>query len=68
MHGNIKRVYPDREPVEMMFDYPIWQIYYDIDPDAEISTKNGVHGAGERYALPRITTSTIPRLILQEDR
>lgn len=41
MYDNIKRVYPDREPIELTADHPIWQIYYDIDPDAAISTKNG---------------------------
>ncbi len=37
----IKQVFPDREPVELTRDHPIWSIYYDIDPDAAISTKNG---------------------------
>ena len=41
MYDNMKRVYPDREPVELTKDHPIWSIYYDIDPDAAISTKNG---------------------------
>jgi hypothetical protein len=40
MYENIKRVYPDREPVELKAEHPIWSIYYDIDPDAAISTKN----------------------------
>ena len=41
MYNNIKRVYPDKEPAEMDASHPIWSIYYDIDPDAAISTKNG---------------------------
>jgi len=41
MYNNIKMLYPDREPVEMDASHPIWSIYYDIDPDAAISTKNG---------------------------
>ncbi|MDE2729803.1 MAG: DUF4159 domain-containing protein [Bacteroidota bacterium] len=41
MYDNIKRVLPDREPFELTADHPIWSIYYDIDPDAAISTKNG---------------------------
>ena len=35
----IKRVFPDREPVELKADHPIWSVYYDIDPDAAVSTK-----------------------------
>ena len=41
MYDNIKQVLPDREPFELTADHPIWSIYYDIDPDAAISTKNG---------------------------
>lgn len=44
MYENIKRVYPDREPVELTADHPIWSVYYDIDPDAAMSTKNGGRG------------------------
>ena len=44
MYDNIKRVYPDREPEELTAGHPIWQVYYDIDPDAAISTKNGFGG------------------------
>lgn len=40
MYRNIKRVFPDREPVELTADHPIWSVYYDIDPDAAMSTKN----------------------------
>ncbi len=42
MYSNLKRVYPDQEPVEMTATHPIWSIYYDIDPVAAISTKNGL--------------------------
>ena len=35
----IKQIFPDREPVELTADHPIWSIYYDIDPDAAVSTK-----------------------------
>ena len=41
MYDNMKRVFPGREPVELTAQHPIWSIYYDIDPDAAISTKNG---------------------------
>ena len=44
MYDNMKRVFPDREPVELTASHPIWSIYYDIDPDAAISTKNGGRG------------------------
>jgi len=29
---NMKLVFPDKEPVEIPNDHPIWSIYYDIDP------------------------------------
>ena len=52
MYDNIKRVFPDREPVELTASHPVWSIYYDIDPDAAISTKNGgMYGwRGMRFA------------------
>lgn len=46
MYRNIKRVFPDREPVELTADHPIWSVYYDIDPDAAISTKNSGRWGG----------------------
>lgn len=50
MYDNIKRVYPNREPVELTAEHPIWSIYYEIDPDAAISTKNGFRGGwGPRF-------------------
>lgn len=44
MYDNVKQVYPDREPVELTAAHPIWSVYYDIDPDAAISTKNSGRG------------------------
>ncbi len=38
-YDNIKRVFPDREPVPLPNDHPIWSVYYDIDPVAAESTK-----------------------------
>lgn len=38
-YHNIKRVFPDREVVELSSSHPIWSIYYDIDPGAAASTK-----------------------------
>jgi len=49
MYDNIKQVFPDREPVELTAEHPIWSIYYDIDPDAAISTKNGGGRFGMRF-------------------
>jgi hypothetical protein len=40
-YNNIKQVFPDREPVELGADHPIWSVYYDIDPDEAASTKRG---------------------------
>lgn len=48
MYDNMKRVFPDREPVELTAKHPIWSIYYDIDPDVAISTKNG---GGRRFGM-----------------
>lgn len=39
MYANMKRVFPEREPVELTAAHPIWSIFYDIDPDAALSTK-----------------------------
>jgi hypothetical protein len=38
-YDNIKRVFPDREPVQLEPSHPIWSIYYDIDPVEAVSTK-----------------------------
>ncbi|MEZ4699314.1 MAG: DUF4159 domain-containing protein [Rhodothermales bacterium] len=39
MYMNMKQVYPEREPVLLPNDHPIWSIFYDIDPLAALSTK-----------------------------
>ena len=39
-YRNIKRVFPDREPVELTPDHPIWSLYFDIDPVEAASTKD----------------------------
>ena len=49
MYDNMKRVFPDREPVELTAQHPIWSIYYDIDPDDALSTKNGGRRFGMRF-------------------
>ena len=36
---NIKRVFPEYEPIELPQDHPVWSIFYDIDPLSAISTK-----------------------------
>jgi hypothetical protein len=41
MYNNIKQVFPDREPVLLDKDDPIWSIYYDVDAAAAPSTKPG---------------------------
>lgn len=38
---NIKKVLPDKEPVEIPQDHPIWSIFYDIDPLEAVTTKPG---------------------------
>lgn len=38
---NIKKVLPDKEPVELPQAHPIWSIFYDVDPLAAVSTKRG---------------------------
>ena len=47
----IKRVFPDREPVELTADHPIWSVYYDIDPVEAASTKDyeGFNRYDDRY-------------------
>ncbi len=48
---NIKQVFPDREPVLLEPDHPIWSIYYDIDPVEAPSTKDyeGIGPYDDRY-------------------
>ena len=40
LYYNLKQVFPDREPVLLEPDHPIWSIYYDIDPVEAPSTKD----------------------------
>lgn len=49
MYNNIKRVFPDREPVLLEPDHPIWRIYYDIDPVEAPSTKPGFGKYNDQY-------------------
>ncbi|NNE34323.1 MAG: DUF4159 domain-containing protein [Rhodothermales bacterium] len=48
-YDNIKRVFPERELIEMKADHPIWSIFYDIDPDAAPSTKRYFGADQDRY-------------------
>ena len=41
LYGQLKRVFPDREPVEIPPDHFIWNIYYDVDPVAAPSLVSG---------------------------
>jgi hypothetical protein len=43
----MKQVLPDREPVEIPPDHPVWTIYYDIDPVEAPSNVSG--GAFSKY-------------------
>ncbi len=44
-YSQMKRVFPEREPVEVPNDHSIWQIYYDVDP---VLTPSMVGGQGGR--------------------
>ncbi len=48
-YDNIKQVFPDREPVPLPNDHPIWSLYYDIDPEAAESTKRGFSRYDDEY-------------------
>ena len=39
MYNNMKMVLPDKGPVPLPNDHPIWTVYYDIDPVEAASTK-----------------------------
>jgi hypothetical protein len=39
MYDNMKQVFPEREPIPLKEDHPIWSIYFDIDPIEAASTK-----------------------------
>jgi hypothetical protein len=49
LYSQIRRVYPDREPVEIPPDHPIWHIYYDVDPVAAPSLVGGRRGWGNGW-------------------
>lgn len=40
MYDNLKRIFPDKEPVPLAPDHIIWSIYYDVDPVEAPSTKS----------------------------
>ncbi|NND73205.1 MAG: DUF4159 domain-containing protein [Rhodothermales bacterium] len=46
LYSQIKRLYPDREPVELPNDHSIWSIYYEVDPVATPSLVGGPRGRG----------------------
>jgi len=48
-YHNIKLVFPNREPIELEPDHPIWNIYYDIDPIEAPSTKRGFGRYEDKY-------------------
>lgn len=48
-YQNIKKVYPDKEPVELSQDHPIWSIFYDIDPLSALSTKGYMNWDDDVY-------------------
>jgi hypothetical protein len=39
MYFNLKQIFPDREPVPLPNNHPLWSIYYDIDPVEAPTTK-----------------------------
>lgn len=41
LYSQLKRIFPDKEPVEIPPDHFIWTIYYDIDPVAAPSLVRG---------------------------
>jgi len=49
MYNNIKQVLPDREPVMLEPDHPIWSIYFDVDPVEAPSTKPGFGKYTDEY-------------------
>ena len=52
MYNNMKQVFPDKEPVPLPNDHPIWTVYYDIDPVQAASTKwNFSRYDDEYYAI-----------------
>lgn len=48
-YEQLKRVLPDREPVEIPPEHPIWNIYYEIDPVEAPSNVSGGRGSYGRF-------------------
>ena len=44
LYSQLKRIFPDREPVEIPTDHSIWSIYYEVDPVAAPSLVGGPRG------------------------
>ncbi len=51
LYEQMKRVFPDIEPSELLPEHPIWSIYYDVDPVAAPSLVRGFGGfhGDDRY-------------------
>jgi hypothetical protein len=49
MYDNMKQVLPEKEPVRLKEDHPIWSIYFDIDPIEAASTKPGFSRYDDEY-------------------
>lgn len=41
LNRQLRRLYPDRVPVELAPDHAIWSLYYDVDPEAAPSMVGG---------------------------
>lgn len=41
LYGQLKRLFPNREPAEIPSDHLIWDVYYDVDPVAAPSLVSG---------------------------
>jgi len=48
-YNNIKRVFPNKEPVLLQPDHKVWSIYYDIDPIEAPSAKMGASKYDDKY-------------------
>lgn len=48
---NIKQVFPNREPVLLPDDHPVWSVYYDIDPLLAPTIKGRGYLDDQYYAL-----------------
>ena len=54
LYSQLKRVFPDREPVELPNDHFIWEIYYSVDPVAAPSLVGGPGRRGGRRGRSQI--------------